>query len=65
MRKLAARLADTQIERRLAVVDGLELRVAVGHVQERELPLRREPQQVFLADGALRRSAPQPLPQGR
>ena len=60
MRQLAARLADTQIERRLAVVDGLELRVAVGHVQEGELALGREPQQVFLADGALRRNPPQP-----
>jgi hypothetical protein len=60
MRQLAERLADAEIERRLAVVDGLELRVAVSHVQERELALGREPQQVFLADGALRRSPPQP-----
>jgi hypothetical protein len=63
MRELAACIAHAEVERGLAVVDGLELRVAVGHMQERQLSLRREPKQVVLADRALRRRAPEPRPE--
>ena len=60
MRQLALGLADAEVERRLAVVEGLELRVAVGHVQDGELALGRELQQLVLADGLLRGGTAEP-----
>ena len=62
VRQLASRLADAEVERGLAEVERLELRMAVGHVQEGELALRREAQQVLLADRA---AAPRRGPAGR
>ena len=57
--KLAAGVADAEVERRLAVVEGLQLRVRVRHVQDGELALGREPQQVLLPDRLLRGRAAQ------
>ncbi len=60
VRQPASGLADAEVERRLAVVERLELRVAVGHVQDGELALGRELQQLVLADGLLRGGTAEP-----
>ena len=63
VRQLAPGLANAQIERGLAKIDRLQLRMTVGHVQQSQLPLGREAQQVFLAQRALGRGAAQPAAQ--
>ena len=65
VRQLTSRLADAEIERGLAKVERLELRMAVGHVQKGELALRREAQKVVLPDRALSCGAAQPASPAR
>jgi hypothetical protein len=57
--KLAPGVADAEVQGRLAVVERLQLRVDVRHVQYGELAPGRKPQQVLLPDALLRGSATQ------
>ena len=57
MRRQAARLADAEIDRRLAEIDRHELGVQVGEIEQRELAGRLEAQQIGLRrPAALRKS---------
>src|ERR1043166_3639434 len=46
MRPLAFRLPDAEVDRRLAEIDRHQLAVNIGHVQQRDIAGRVEPEQV-------------------
>jgi hypothetical protein len=51
VRQPAAHVTDTEIDAGLAKMDRLQLRVAVGHVQERHVAERRDVVQASLCGG--------------
>jgi len=53
VRELPLHRTDTQIDARFAEVDRLQLRVAVGHVQERHVAERRDVVQAALRGGGI------------
>ena len=57
MRRLPARLADAEIDRRLAEIDRHELAVNVGDMQQRDIAERIELQQLGFAQALLRHRA--------
>src|SRR5262245_11303494 len=57
MGRLAPRLAGADVDRRLAQIDRNELRMQVGHVQQRDVAIMIECQQLILGDALLRGGA--------
>ena len=57
MRRLPARLADAEIDRRLAEIDRHQLAVDIGDMQQRDIAERVELQQFGFAQALLRHGA--------
>ena len=57
VRERAARLADAEVERRLAEIHRHELRVQVGEMQDRDVAERVEAEELVLRDALLREGA--------